>query len=281
VQVSSVEGGLVKLMYCPKENGPTTLTIKVRGEHITGSPFALHVGPVPPQGSGQAGSSAPLSTAERRALLSVDQAAAFGSDESLRLSFEAIDTDKNGRLDREEIVLALRRMKKTEVEIQRLLDDVAIDEIDFGQFKALVTVPATEEQATLRRKSLSVPPPPAVAAKTPPPPAPATQAADGDADEKTSAQAEATKSGPPPPPAPAAKTPPPPVPAAKAPPPPAPAAKAPPPPAPAAKALEEDLDQPRSNGAIKSGVTADIEIRVCACACAPEHTFPCAFASIF
>ena len=36
VQVSSVEGGLVKLMYCPKENGPT-LTIKVRGEHITGT----------------------------------------------------------------------------------------------------------------------------------------------------------------------------------------------------------------------------------------------------
>jgi hypothetical protein len=34
--VSSVEGGLVKLMYCPKENGPT-LTIKVRGEHITGT----------------------------------------------------------------------------------------------------------------------------------------------------------------------------------------------------------------------------------------------------
>ena len=102
------------------------------------------------------------------------------------------------------------------------------------------------------------PPPPAPAAKTPPPPAPAKQAAGGDADEKTSAQAEATKSGPPPP-----------------------AAKTPPPPAPAAKALEEDLDQPRSNGAIKSGVTADIEIRVCACACPPEHTFPCAFASAF
>jgi hypothetical protein len=128
---------------------------------------------------------------------------------------------------------------------------------------------------------------PALTPSAPLPPAPAAeqQAAKGDADEKPSrAPVEATKSETPPPPAPAAaKGPPPPPPAAAAkqtaeggveekaaeaaksepPPPPAPAAaKGPPPPPPAVTKKAAGEEAPPTTGQAKSGVTADIEIRV-------------------
>ena len=51
--------------------------------------------------------------------------------------FNNIDTDHGGKLDRKELVLALRNAKKTEAEICRMLDGMASTELDFSDFKKL------------------------------------------------------------------------------------------------------------------------------------------------
>ena len=68
------------------------------------------------------------------------------SDESLRRAFDEIDRNRNGTLDKSEIGSALRKLGKTDQQIFYMLQDMAKDELDFDEFKALVVPPSVLRQ---------------------------------------------------------------------------------------------------------------------------------------
>jgi hypothetical protein len=69
-----------------------------------------------------------------------------------------MDTDKNGVLDRREITVALQGLKKTEVQIQKLLKCIVHEVVDYAQFVALVSEPQTPQELRARKSSLTTPP---------------------------------------------------------------------------------------------------------------------------
>ena len=60
------------------------------------------------------------------------------SEKSIRRAFDKVDTDKSGLLDKAEVAAALRKLKKSEDEIEMVLGSFEKEEISFEEFKATV-----------------------------------------------------------------------------------------------------------------------------------------------
>merc|ERR1712151_628311 len=60
------------------------------------------------------------------------------TDEQLRVEFDKVDIDKNGKLEKSEIAKALLGLGKTEDEAKALTDSMSEEALDFDGFKNLV-----------------------------------------------------------------------------------------------------------------------------------------------
>merc|ERR1711862_707298 len=60
------------------------------------------------------------------------------SDKELADKFKEIDTDKSGKLDKNEVGNCLRALKMKEVDIKRVRDEMGDKKIDLEGFKSLV-----------------------------------------------------------------------------------------------------------------------------------------------
>merc|ERR1712151_138376 len=60
------------------------------------------------------------------------------TDEQLRVEFDKVDIDKNGKLEKSEIAKALLGLGKTEDEVKALTDSMSEEALDFDGFKNLV-----------------------------------------------------------------------------------------------------------------------------------------------
>lgn len=73
------------------------------------------------------------------------------TDEELREAFDQIDTNRNGTLDKTEIADGLRHLGRSERQVQKLIDMMSSQELDFDGFKELVK-PAPRPWTTMLGK---------------------------------------------------------------------------------------------------------------------------------
>ena len=64
------------------------------------------------------------------------------TDESLRAAFDEIDTDRSGLLDRNELATAMRKLGKSEREVDSAMQALESSHLDFEQFKDLIVPPS-------------------------------------------------------------------------------------------------------------------------------------------